>query len=507
MPIYAERVIVSFKEGSALEKFAARSFHTDDARIIKNPEKWGYISKAVIGAVQSLESTYRFKVRHGYSSVFKGFSADLLENQVKLLKIHPLVASVSPVVTVHAVSQTLPWGIDRVDADLSFAHAGDGVSAVSNVNIYVIDTGVDATHPDLNVIRHLNFTNDGKNYDCHGHGTHVAGTIAAKDDAYGVVGVAPGAPITALKVLGCNGIGSSDDVIKAIDWVTVNRSLPAVANMSLGGPANEAQDNSVIKSAQIGRVFYALAAGNNGDGNQNGGKDACLNSPARAGRGDNGVITTAASDLSNAEAHFSNYGACVDIWAPGVSILSTYPVSNSPFAYLSGTSMASPHVAGGAAVYLSFNENAKPLQVEQFLKQTSLYLGTLSKDNSQVKIENVANIPQPPPTEAQKNAAITVINGFLLNNVCTYILRPASKTVPKTGGVFQSTLVTQPACSWQLKSNAAWLSINSNINGKGNAVITYNVKANATVAKRTGKITLTSLDEPTIKLNLIVTQE
>ena len=162
-----------------------------------------------------------------------------------------------------ADAQTLPWGIDKIDADISSTRAGDGSGAVSNVNVYVIDTGVDATHPDLNVVGHVNFAG-GPNRDCHGHGTHVAGTIAAKDNAYDVVGVAPGAPITGVKVLGCNGSGSNSGVIAGIDWVTANAIKPAVANMSLGGGASQAIDDAVRRSAASG-VFYALAAGNEAD--------------------------------------------------------------------------------------------------------------------------------------------------------------------------------------------------------------------------------------------------
>ena len=162
--------------------------------------------------------------------------------------------------------------------------------------------------------------------------------------------------VTALKVLDCYGSGWNTDVIKAIDWLTSNRKLPAVANMSLAGGVDPTEDAAIVRSVTLGNVFYALAASNNAS-------DACNYSPARSGKGNNGIVTTAATDSSNAEAYFSNYGACVDIWAPGVDINSTYP--GNRFASMNGTSMASPHVAGSGALFLSLYPNSSPVEVEQ----------------------------------------------------------------------------------------------------------------------------------------------
>jgi len=241
----------------------------------------------------------------------------------------------------------------------------------------VIDTGVETTHPDLNVVSFVQF-GGGPKRDCNGHGTHVAGTIAAKDDAQGVVGVAPGAPIYAVKVLGCSGSGSWSSVISGIDWVTQNHKANAVANMSLGGSANQAVDDAVRTSAASG-VFYALAAGNDG-------ANACNQSPARTGTTD-GIATVAAVDSSDAEASWSNYGSCVDIWAPGVNIYSTY--RGGGYATLSGTSMASPHVDGGGALYLSTHSGASPSTVERALKSAAVSTGTGSKDGRAITREYV----------------------------------------------------------------------------------------------------------------------
>ncbi len=314
-----------------------------------------------------------------YSHALRGYAATIPNARLAAVQADERVAYVEPDGEMSAVAQTLPWGIDRIDADVSSTRAGDGSGAVANVNVYVIDTGVDATHPDLNVVRHVAFAG-GPNRDCHGHGTHVAGTVAALDNTSDVVGVAPGAPITGVKVLGCNGSGSNSGVIAGIDWVTANAIKPAVANMSLGGGASQAIDDAVRRSAASG-VFYALAAGNEGT-------NACTRSPARAGAGTtNGIMTVAATDNADREASFSNYGTCVDLWAPGVSILSTRKGGGTTT--MSGTSMASPHGAGGGALYLSTHTGSSPSAVEGALTSAAQATGTTSKDGRGIVREHV----------------------------------------------------------------------------------------------------------------------
>jgi subtilisin family serine protease len=314
-------------------------------------------------------------VYHGYA--LYGYSARIPAAAVAALQADENVAYVEPDGEVSADAQTLPWGIDAIDADVSSTLAGNGSGVVSNVNVYVVDTGADALHTDLNVVGHVNFAGGKNNKDCNGHGTHVAGTIAAEDNAQDVVGVAPGAPITGVKVLGCNGSGTTSGVIKGVDWVTANAVKPAIANMSLGGSASQALDDAVRRSAASG-VVYALAAGNSG-------ANACNQSPARAGGGtSNGIVTTAAVDSSFGEASWSNYGSCVDIWAPGVSILSTR--LNGGTTTMSGTSMASPHTGGAAALYLSSHTGASPSDVEAQLKSDAKSTGTKSKDNSSIRL-------------------------------------------------------------------------------------------------------------------------
>ncbi len=318
------------------------------------------------------------QVKHVYTHALRGYAATIPSHRLDDVRADSRVAYVEADGVVNASAQVVPWGIDRIGADTSSTLAGNGSGAVSNVNAYVIDTGI-ANHSDLNVVRHVNFAG-GKNTDCHGHGTHVAGTIAAKDNTSDVVGVVPGAPLTGVKVLGCNGSGSTSGVIKGIDWVTANAVKPAIANMSLGGGLSTSMDNAVRNSAAKG-VFYAVAAGNSG-------ADACNSSPARAGAGtDNGIATVAATSSSEAEASWSNYGSCVDIWAPGVSVVSTRKGGGTTS--MSGTSMASPHVGGGGALYLSKQTSATPSAVEAALKAAAQATGTLSKSGAPIKREFV----------------------------------------------------------------------------------------------------------------------
>jgi subtilisin family serine protease len=334
------------------------------------------------------------RVRHVYQNAIKGYSAVIPEGELQEVEDDPRVAFVEPDKEVRATrkkkkkqqQQNLPWGINRIDADVSSTKAGNGSGAVSDVNAYIIDTGL-RNHEDLNVTDSaaFNATDDAKDYDCDGHGTHVAGTVAAKDNSKDVVSPAPGVPLTGVKVLNCDGRGSTSGVIAGVDWVTTNAKRPAIANMSLGGGASEALDKAVRRSAAKG-VFYSISAGNDGDA-------ACDQSPARAGKGsadpttgevidenerDNGIVTVAATNNNDAEASFSNYGDCVDIWAPGVDVSST--AMGGGRTKMSGTSMASPHVGGTAALYLSQNASVSVTEIERRLKDDSFDTGTKSKD-------------------------------------------------------------------------------------------------------------------------------
>ena len=320
------------------------------------------------------------QVLHTYQHALKGYTARIPDQRLDEVRAEESVDYVELDQRAYATAQTLPWGINRVDADRSSTEAGNGSGAVPKVNVYIIDTGI-YQHADLNVVKHVNFTRDGKNRDCYGHGTHVAGIAAARDNDRAVVGVSPGAPLTGVKVLDYDGEGSHSSVLKGVDWVTANAKKPAVANMSLAGPASKTLDDAVRKSARSG-IFYTLAAGDNSA------SGACKFSPARAGAGtNNGIATVAATNKRNVEPSWSDYGRCVDIWAPGVSILSTKMGGGTTT--MSGVSQASPHVGGGAALYLSSHAYASPSRVEAALKNAAKKPGTKSKDGRAILLEYV----------------------------------------------------------------------------------------------------------------------
>ena len=304
------------------------------------------------------------QVRHVYDRALKGYSAVIPQNRLEAIENDPNVDYVEQDQVVRAVGQGTPWGITQVGADKSQTNGaiGDSKDPSSPVTAYIIDTGIDTNHTDLKVVGHVNPSGAaGGNKDCQGHGTHVGGTVAAEDNTQDVVGSPSGVSLYGVKVLNCSGSGTWSGVIAGVDWVTKNAKKPAVANMSLGGGASDALDQAVRNSAASG-IFYAVAAGNDN-------KDACLNSPARAGAGtNNGIMTVGATDKNDSKASFSNFGSCVDIWAPGVSILSTSKGGGTTTK--SGTSMASPHGAGGGGLYLmkSANTTASPTSVETALK-------------------------------------------------------------------------------------------------------------------------------------------
>ncbi len=368
-------VIVVFRDGASFEN--DRGAAQRDERAQAAPEAWDYLDRGVVGAVQAREHALGFRATHVYSHTVRGFAAHLSAKQIEKLAQDPDVEYIEEDREVHANAQSLPWGIDRIDADASSALAGNGSGAVTNVRAYVIDTGIDTTHPDLTIGGHVNFAG-GQNRDCNGHGTHVAGTVGAKDDTTYVVGAAPGIRLYGVKVLGCSGSGYMSWVTKGVDWVTANAVKPAVANMSLGGGATTTLDTAVQRSAASG-VFYAVAAGNDG-------ADACNSSPARAAASAAGVLAVGATSSSNQSASWSNWGDCVGIWAPGVSILSTRKGGGTTT--MSGTSMASPHVAGAAALFLSRYPGASMSEVKSALRSDATSFSTVAKDGAAITIVN-----------------------------------------------------------------------------------------------------------------------
>lgn len=271
-------------------------------------------------------------IQHLYkTNLSRIYAMKLSEQQAEELKKDPAIQSVEPdrIISITScnteiAAQSIPWGINRT------GH-GDGTGKT----VWIIDTGVDLDHPDLNVDRSLSKSFIGTNPDDdNGHGTHVAGTIAAKNDLVGVVGVAANARIVALKVMDADGRGSSSDVIKAVNYISNNAKAGDVVNMSIGGGSSELLDKAVTDAANKG-ILFAIAAGNDG-------YDASQDSPAKVNHPN--VFTVSAMNSEDSFASFSNYGPAVDYCAPGVNIPSTF--KNGKYATMSGTSMATPHVAG-----------------------------------------------------------------------------------------------------------------------------------------------------------------
>lgn len=339
-------------------------------------------------------------VGHVYSSALKGYSAVIPAHRVDDIARDERVVSVLPDQEMNALhhrsghskggddgggggtepdpaacpgTQQVPWGIARIGSEVNSTAAGNCSGTTSGVTIYVIDTGIDASHGDLNVVSHVNFAS-GPNKDCNGHGTHVAGTAAARDNTSDVVGAAPGAALVGVKVLSCNGSGWVSDVIAGIDWVTRNASGASVANMSLGGGAYAPLDDAVRRSVTSG-VAYALAAGNSG-------ANACNYSPARVGASLSGAITVGATDAADVDPSWSNHGSCVELWAPGVGVSST--ANGGGTTTMSGTSMASPHVAAGLA--LAAAAGADVASAESQLRSSAQSTGTLANDGAPISL-------------------------------------------------------------------------------------------------------------------------
>ena len=310
-------------------------------------------AQAQTASADSLAARHGGKVKHRFNATIKGFSATMSEKQAKRLAADPAVAYVEAdqVVSLAADQLNPPsWGLDRIDQrDLPLNSKYSYSTTASNVNAYIIDTGILISHNDFGgraVHGRDTVDNDNNATDCNGHGTHVAGTVGGT--AYGV---AKGVRLIGVRVLNCQGSGTNAGVIAGVDWVTSNHTKPAVANMSLGGGASTALDDAVRRSISAG-VSYAVASGNSN-------ANACNYSPARVSE----ALSVNASDRNDARASFSNYGTCTDLFAPGVSITAPWYTSNTATNTNSGTSMASPHVAGAAALYLAANPSATPSQV------------------------------------------------------------------------------------------------------------------------------------------------
>jgi len=284
----------------------------------------------------------------------KSFLVNATSSEAEELRSQPEVRAVERdgVMYLKDTQTNPPWGLDRIDQrnrPLSNSYTYDQTGAA--IDAYMIDTGIHATHQDFSgrVQPGVNTVDSSPSTtDCNGHGTHTAGTVGGE-----TYGVAKDVTLIAVRVFGCGNSTATSAIIAGVDWVVANHNAgePAVANMSLGGGASTAMDNAVAAMINDG-VSTAVASGNET-------ANACNSSPGRLPA----AITTGATDINDARASFSNFGTCVDLHGPGVGVVSAAPSSNTATATLSGTSMAAPHVAGAAALYLEANPGASPSTV------------------------------------------------------------------------------------------------------------------------------------------------
>jgi subtilisin family serine protease len=308
----------------------------------KNPKK----------LAQDLTEENDGKLKYTYEHAIKGFAANLNENKIDGLRRNPNVLSIEKDSTVVAetTQSSATWGLDRIDQrslprDNSYTYTFDG----SGIHAYIIDTGIRLTHQEFTGRMGNGYdavTSGGSASDCHGHGTHVAGTVAGT-----TYGVAKRATVHPVRVLNCSGSGTTSGVIAGIDWVRANATKPAVVNMSLGGGASSALDTAVRNAIASG-ITFSIAAGNDN-------ANACNYSPARVAE----AITVGSTTSSDSRSSFSNYGTCLDLFAPGSSITSAWTSSDTSTNTISGTSMAAPHTAGVAALILDESPSSSPAQV------------------------------------------------------------------------------------------------------------------------------------------------
>ena len=308
------------------------------------PNNYIVVLKQNMAAASALAAT-GVKAKYVYGAALNGFAAELNASQLNALQHNPNVAYIEQdqVATIDTTQTGATWGLDRIDqrnlplsGTYTYTKNGAGVYA------YIIDTGIQTSHPDFGVPSRAAVSYDalgGNGQDCNGHGTHVAGTVGGAK-----YGVAKGVNLRAVRVLDCSGSGTYAQIIAGVNWVTSNHASLSVANMSLGGGFSSSLNSAVTNMINAG-VFTAVAAGNSN-------ADACNSSPSSAP----GTLTVAASDSTDHRASFSNWGGCVDVYGPGVNVTSDW--LNSGTNTISGTSMASPHAAGVGALYKANFGNA-----------------------------------------------------------------------------------------------------------------------------------------------------
>lgn len=323
----------------------------DENRIAENSRGPVDMASAVADFAFDAEYSMNAQILHQYSGGLNGVAMTVEPEQLGKLLANPLVKYIEEdtISELNIVQNNPPsYGLDRIDErSLPLDNVYNSTQTGAGINVYIIDTGIDLDHPNFSgrVVFGFDSIGDGRNgNDCQGHGTHVAGTATSES-----FGVAKDATVFAVRVFGCASTTTTSAIIAGMNWVNNNRQLPAVVNMSLGGPVNTTQNN-LVQSMTNNDITVVVAAGNES-------QNACNRSPASAPA----AITVASSTSSDSRSGFSNFGSCVDIFAPGSSITSTW--LNGGTNTISGTSMASPHVAGAAALVLDSNSSLSPAGV------------------------------------------------------------------------------------------------------------------------------------------------
>ena len=415
------------------------------------------------------------RVHFEYRTAITGFAATLPQKALEGLQRNPHVVLIEADQTVQATDTTQaspPWGLDRIDQralplSASYTYGYDG----SGVRAYVIDTGVRGTHTELagrvSTTGYTAYTDATGLGDCAGHGTHVAGTIGGT-----TYGVAKAVQIVPVRVLNCNGSGTWGAVIAGVDWATADHAAgqPAVANMSLGGGASSAVDAAVASSI-ADRITYAIAAGNSN-------ANACNSSPARTAQ----ALTVGATTTTDARASYSNYGSCVDLFAPGSDILSSWYTSDSATNTISGTSMATPHVAGVAALYLQANPSAQPAAVATALTglATANVVGNPGSGSPNRLLYAPTSFSEPPPAPpaAGCTAFPTVVTGTLSRSGSS-VYQPSSGGYTTTAsGVHKGCLDGPNGADFDLYlqrrgSFGSWTNVASGTTSAPDEAVTY----------------------------------